>query len=158
MSTANDLARNSYNQIGEAYLQARNQFKNDKYLERLDTLLETGSEILDIGCGAGKPVAQYFVGKDHRVIGIDISEKQIELARTNVPQARYEVKDMAVDAVVSFYDIFHLRRELHQDIFKKANSCLRKGGYLLATMGSTDWEGTEDNFHGARTERNLHHQ
>jgi cyclopropane fatty-acyl-phospholipid synthase-like methyltransferase len=74
-----------------------------------------------------------------------------------VSEASYEVRDMSelhdgeyhVDAVVSFYAIFHTPRENHADLLKKFNSFLKPHGYLLITMGAIDWEGKEDNFCGS---------
>jgi len=126
-------------------------------LEQLAVLLPKGSTILDIGCGAGVPIDKFLSENGYTVKGIDISEKQIELAKKNVPHASYEVKDMSefkdneydVDAIVSFYAIFHTPREIHFELFKKLASFLKSGGLLLVTMGSSDWEGEEENFHGA---------
>lgn len=153
---AKDVVRKGYDKIGERYLKDRDQFKSLPYLEKLNSLLKPDSLILDIGCGAGKPVAEYLMNQGHRVIGIDISKKQIELARKHIPQGEFEAKDMAnlkeaqyeVDAVVSFYAIFHIPREKHEALFRKIYSFLPKGGYLLVTMGSSEWEGTEADFHG----------
>ena len=153
-----DLVKQGYNKAAERYLENRDRFKNNKHLEKLNTLLRPGSIILDIGCGAGKPIDKFFIDRGHKVIGIDVSEKQIELAKRNVPQARYVVKDISnlrkgeyqVDAVVSFYTIFHIPRETHEKLFEKINSFLPKGGLVLVTMGSSEWEGTEEDFHGVR--------
>ncbi len=75
-----------------------------------------------------------------------------------MPQGIYAVKDMSelqsgeyqVDAVIFFYAIFHLPKEVHQELFRKFNSFLRPGGLILVTMGSSEWEGEEDDFHGTR--------
>jgi cyclopropane fatty-acyl-phospholipid synthase-like methyltransferase len=153
---ANDLVKKGYNKVADNYLAGRDQFKNDKYLAKLNSLISPGSTILDVGCGSGVPVDSYFVRKGHKLMGIDISERQIELAKKNVPEGEYEVKDMSnledkeyqVDAVVSFYAIFHTPRESHQKILLKINSFLKKKGYLLITMGSSEWEGKEKDFFG----------
>ncbi len=149
------LIREGYNEAAYSYSKTRNQFSNLKYLKKLASLLKPNSTIFDIGCGAGLPVTKYFVDLEHTVLGIDVSPIQIELARKNIPQASFDVKDMSelkksrykVDAVVSFYAIFHIPREEHEELFKKINSFLPEGGLLLVTMGSSDWEGT-DGFHG----------
>lgn len=154
---SNDFVKQGYNKAAENYAAGRHQFKNDVYLEKLESFLVPHSTILDIGCGTGKPVDSYFVSKGHKVVGIDISEKMIELAKKNVPQAEYKIVDMAelqegeyaVDVVVSFYAIFHTPRDTHQPLLNKINSFLPKGGLLLITMGSSEWEGKEDNFFGA---------
>lgn len=152
----NDFVKQGYNKVAEDYDKTRNQFKNTKYLEHLDSLLPPSSTILDIGCGAGEPVDSYFVNKGHKVIGIDISEKMIELSKHNVSEAEYKVQDMMelknkeyfIDAVISFYAIFHTPRETHQSLLNKINSFLPQGGLILITMGSSEWEGKEQNFHG----------
>lgn len=153
----NALVKKGYDQAAENYLSSRGQFRNLKYLEELNKFLKPKSLILDIGCGAGKPIDEWLINKGHKVIGIDISEKQIELARKNVPLGQYETKDMSelkegeykVDAVVSFYAIFHTQRESHQELFKKTASFLSKDGLILVTMGAEEWEGKEEDFYGA---------
>lgn len=153
-----NLIRESYNKIAEQYSEQRDVFKSNVYLEKLVTLLKPGSKVLDIGCGAGVPIDQFLVKHGHEVIGVDISEKQVALAQKNVPQAQYQVKDMSqiqesdyqVDAVVSFYAIFHIPREEHQILFKKINSFLPQGGLILVTMGSGDWEGNDEDFYGTK--------
>lgn len=151
------LIREGYNLAAEDYSRTRYKFNNSKYLNKLASLLNVNSTIFDIGCGAGIPIDKFFIDKGHEVIGVDVSGKQIGLARRNVPKAKFEVKDMSelkrsryqVDAVISFYAIFHIPREEHQELFRKINSFLPTGGLLLVTMGSNEWEGTEDDFHGA---------
>lgn len=153
---SNDFVKNSYNKIAEDYLKQRDQFKNNKYLDRLSKLLHQGSTILDVGCGAGIPVDAYLVKKGYVVKGIDISERQISLARKFVPEGTFEVKDMSklknneykVDAVISFYAIFHTPRESHGHILKTFRSFIIDKGYLLITMGVHDWIGKEDDFAG----------
>jgi cyclopropane fatty-acyl-phospholipid synthase-like methyltransferase len=154
-SMSKDLVRKGYNKIARKYMEVRDQFTNDRYLMMLNNLLKPNSKILDLGCGAGKPVDKFFIYHGHNLIGIDISEKQIKLAKRNTPQASYAVKDISdlrkgeyqVDAVVSFYTILHLPRETHQELFDKINSFLPEGGLALVTMASSEWEGIED-FYG----------
>lgn len=136
-----DLVRKGYNKAAENY----------KYLDQLIGLLTPEATILDIGCGAGIPIDKYLAEKGFKVIGIDISEKQIELLKQNVPQASFEVKDMSelnegeyqVDAVVSFYAIFHIPRETQEELFRKINSFLSVGGLILVTMSAGEYEGEE---------------
>ncbi len=153
-----NLVREGYNKVAKKYSSNRDQFSNTKYLEKLASLLQPGATVLDLGCGSGIPIDKFLIDKGFKVIGIDISEKQIELAKQNTPTAEFFVKDMSelkngefsVDAVVSFYAIFHTPREEHQELFKKINSFLPEGGLILVTMGSGEWEGEEDDFHGAK--------
>ena len=151
------MVKKGYDKIAVTYMRVRYQYINTKYLERLNSLLKPNSLLLDLGCGSGKPVDIFFIDKGHRVIGIDISEKQIELAKKNIPRAEYKVKDISklkdgehsVDAVVSLYTIIHLPRETHSELFKKFNSFLPQGGLILVTMGFSEWEGIDD-FYGVK--------
>ena len=136
MNQIRDKVKLGYNKAAQAYQAGRDQFKNDKYLQKLIELLKPNSTILDIGCGSGKPVDNLLTDNGHSVIGIDISEEQIKLARQNVPSATYFVRDMSelqngeyrVDAVVSFYAIFHIPREEHAGLLKKIHSFLSSDG------------------------------
>lgn len=156
MTDMRQLVKDGYNQCADNYSSTRDGFKSQKYLDALHEKLSPGSRILDIGCGAGVPVDEYLVAKGHIITGVDISEKQIELARRNLPQADFIVGDMSAvdfpeksfDAVVSFYAIFHIPREEHRDLFGKVWSLLKPGGLFLATLGYEEWEGSEE-FHGA---------
>jgi cyclopropane fatty-acyl-phospholipid synthase-like methyltransferase len=153
---SNDFVKQQYNKLAENYSARRDAYKNDKYLDKLNSLLITNATILDIGCGAGVPIDKYFIDRGHKIIGLDISEKQIELATKNLPDGEFKVQDMSefveneysVDAVISFYAIFHTPRETHGEILKKIKSFLKTNGLLLVTMGSSEWEGKEDNFFG----------
>jgi cyclopropane fatty-acyl-phospholipid synthase-like methyltransferase len=157
MALSSDLVRRGYNVAAETYTRQRDQFESLMYLDRLASRLRPGATVLDIGCGAGVPIDRYLVDKGFSVTGIDLSERQIALARANVPEATYAVRDMmvlqpndyAVDAIVSFYAIFHTPRAGHAALLRTFAGLLRPGGLLLVTMGAREWEGTEDNFHGA---------
>ena len=49
--------------------------------------IPAGSDVLDLGCGAGVPMTRALAA-GRRVTGVDISARQIELARAAVPDAR----------------------------------------------------------------------
>lgn len=155
MENMRKLVRDAYNLCAANYSAGRDIFENQKYLDKLNRYLKVNSQILDVGCGSGVPVDEYLVSKRHHLTGVDISEKQIELAKLNVPEATYLVGDMSemnfphnsFDAIVSFYAIFHIPREDHLDLFKRILSLLNDGGLFLATLGYEEWEGCEE-FHG----------
>jgi cyclopropane fatty-acyl-phospholipid synthase-like methyltransferase len=150
-----DMVRKGYDRIAQKYMGVRDQYVNNRYLLNFNSRLKPGSLVLDLGCGAGKPIDRFLVNRGHKIIGVDISRKQIKLAKRNVPEARYVVKDISslrkeeyrVDAVISFYTILHISRETHQELFYIINSFLPEGGLILVTMGSSEWEGIQD-FYG----------
>ncbi len=155
---SNNLVRKGYDKVASNYAACRNQFKSIKYLKQFSKHVKQGKTILDVGCGAGKPVDKFLVKQGYVVNGIDLSSSMIELARKNVPEAFYKVKDMlelkdneyCVEGIVSFYAIFHTPREKHQKILNKFSSFMPNGGILLITMGYDTWEGINNDFHGAK--------
>lgn len=159
MDKPQNIVKQGYNQCAKDYLDNRDLFKNIKYLNDLISRLSNNkAKILDLGCGCGIPIDKYLLEKDFEVTGVDISEEQINLAKNNLPEGDFFVGDMSeinfpdnsFDAVTSFYAIFHLPREKHLSVLKNIFSILKPGGYLLITMGSSDWEGTEKDFHGVK--------
>ncbi len=140
---------NSYDEIAGVYLANRNKLKSGKYVQQLLKYLPKNSRVLDLGCGAGVPVDNLLLKAGHRVIGMDISSEQIELAKNNCCEGEYLVGDIQdlreseyrVDGVVSFYSIFHVPRTKQSELLKKVASFLPKGGMLLITMGDREFEG-----------------
>ena len=129
----------------------------ESHLALLEAELPAGARVLDLGCGAGVPIARRLAAR-FEVTGVDISERQILLARHAVPTATFVHGDMAAqsfpeasfDAVVAFFSIFHLPREEHGALFGRIASWLRPGGYLVASTGARSDPGTvEEDWLGA---------
>ena len=152
MAPSHELVRHGYDRIAEAYLAERVRFDSQAHLERFAALLRPGARVLDIGCGAGVPADHVLVDRGFEVVGLDVSPRQIELARVQVPEATYAVRDMleltvgeyAVAAVISLYAVFHVPRERHGGVLTTLASYVPRGGALLVTMGTSAWEGTAD--------------
>jgi SAM-dependent methyltransferase len=150
-----DLVRRGYNQCAKPYLEAR-QDQPPKTIELLTRRLPNHSKVLDLGCGAGIPITR-ALAKHHEVLGVDFSQEQINLARTNVPAAQFVCKSIleldfpekSYDAITAFYVLFHLPREKQWDAIRLISRWLRAGGYFLATLSNNDIEPyTEDDFFG----------
>lgn len=135
-----DLVQRGYNSCAAEYDKSR-QREAGPELTLLTSRLGDGATILDVGCGAGVPVAKTLAQR-FAVTGVDISGEMINRARTNVPQATFIEGDiMSVefppsyfDAAVAFYSIFHLPREEHPELLRRIYGWLKPGGYLLATL------------------------
>ncbi len=152
-----ELVRDAYDSCAEAYSAARQADDGDQ-LSALLRLLPDGSETLDIGCGAGVPIARRL-SNWHRVTGVDASEKMLQLARAAVPEATFVRSDIldveldagSFDAAVAIFVLFHLPREEHGRVFERVWSWLRPGGYFLATLSEcAETPYTEDGFFGTR--------
>lgn len=145
-----------YDQCAEEYQNARRN-ENEPSLDFIfDKVPENGS-ILDVGCGSGIPVCKLLSTK-YQVSGIDISKKQIELAKNNVPSGQfttidvleYETSKKSFDAIVSYYALFHIPKEKHREVLSKFYTWLKPGGYLVITLAHNDENAyTEDDFFDA---------
>jgi SAM-dependent methyltransferase len=95
----------------------------DRWLSELTRLAseQACARVLDLGCGAGIPVARHLTALGHYALGVDGSARQIALARRNAPLAEFIHADMAAidfptasfDAVAAFYSITHVPRSEH---------------------------------------------
>jgi SAM-dependent methyltransferase len=114
-----------------------------RYTSVLLDELPPGAEVLDLGCGAGVPTTRELAQR-FKVTGVDISARQIALARQNVPDAQFVQADItqldfapaSFDAVVAFYSIIHVPREEQQKLLQDVASWLHPGGLLVAAMGT----------------------
>ena len=154
-----DIVREGFDKVSYAY---RNDEGNAGYsldyaawLSELTPLLSPNSKVLELGCGCGVPVAQ-ILSEDFAVTGVDISSVQIERARNLVPLADFICADMTkVDfphgsfaAIVSLYAIIHIPLDEQLALFAKLFEWLQLEGYLLITVGSRAWTGTEEDWLG----------
>lgn len=157
MSEKKKIVEEGYDRIAAAYKKAREEIdqRDERYLKALLERLPEGSRVLDLGCGAGVPITK-LLARRHDVTGIDISARQVELARKLVPEARFHrgdftqlsFPDKSFDAVCSFFAIIHVPREEHAVLFKRLHRILRPGGLLLVTLGRSDWVSTEEDYFG----------
>jgi SAM-dependent methyltransferase len=156
-----DIVRDGYDRISYEYRDdaARGSTARPDYeawLAELMPLLHDGDPVLDLGCGCGVP-ATAILAQHQAVTGVDLSPVQIARARGLVPAAQFQCADMSsvefpsqsFAAVVAFFSIIHLPLEEQPALFKNIHHWLRPGGYLLATVGSGAWTGTDDDWHGA---------
>lgn len=145
--------------MAEAYLASKSRGEETRMvyadMEALAELLPEGARVLDLGCGAGVPATQWLAQRFH-VTGVDISERQLELARQHVPGATFIKSDMgsltfpdgAFDAIVSFYAIIHLPRQEQSALIANIYRWLKSGGAFLSNWAVSDWEGVEENWEG----------
>jgi cyclopropane fatty-acyl-phospholipid synthase-like methyltransferase len=128
-----------------------------QWVERLLVLLPRGSDVLELGCGDGG-LAERFLAAGHRYVGVDLSRTQLERARALVPEARFvqadytklEREPASADAVAAIFTIPHVPREEHPGLFALIASWLRPGGFLLASLGTSDNAGRkQEDFLGA---------
>ena len=146
-----------YDRIAERYLASKDP-EDPATLAALEELagnLAPGAPVLDLGCGAGVPVTRWLAER-FAVTGVDVSARQLDLARRHVPQAVFVKADMtdltfepeSFDAVVAFHSIIHVPRAEHPALLGKIQHWLRPGGVFSATWAFDAWEGEDEDWEG----------
>lgn len=168
------IVARAYDRIARRYLEWGGTIEGDPrhaFLARFAGDLEAGARVLELGCGAGVPSTKELARR-FRVVGVDISAAQVELARRNVPDAEFiqadvvevEFPDASFDGVAALYAISHVPREQHAQLFADVFRWLAPGGLFLATLGAADspdwtgpWLGEEMFFssYGAEANRRM---
>jgi ubiquinone/menaquinone biosynthesis C-methylase UbiE len=155
-----DAVRAGYDDIAATYDGQRTAGGRGRELVAdLAADLDSGSRVLDAGCGAGRPVAETLADR-HRVVGLDLSRGMLDRARSNVPVVRSVQGDLAAlpfpdgafDALVSYYAVIHVPREHHAEVFAEFARVLRPGGEALVVVGTEPWEGRNPDWLDAGVE------
>ncbi|MDR0819430.1 MAG: class I SAM-dependent methyltransferase [Oscillospiraceae bacterium] len=97
----------------------------------------TGKIVLDLGCGYGKNCAEFYRRGAKSVVGVDISEKMLEVAKSENHGIRFERLDMNdLSALKGKFDVIFSSLAAHYiedfDKFAEAVSgSLNSGGYFI---------------------------
>lgn len=117
------------------------------WLERFLNLQPAVADILDIGCGSGKPIAQFFVEQGHQVTGVDSSEAMISLCRQRFPTHQWQVADMRqlalgqkFDGILAWDSFFHLKRDDQRGMFALFEQHAKPNAALMFTSGPANGE------------------
>lgn len=151
------MNRDSYNAIASAWDAARAAFygREREYLDALLDGLPAGAHVLDLGCGTGRPMAEYVRAKGYRVTGVDQAEALLELARARFPDATWLhstieafVPAARFDALVCWDALFHIDRAEHERLFARFATMLAPGGRLMLTVGGSEHPAFTDTMLG----------
>jgi SAM-dependent methyltransferase len=99
--------------------------------------------LLDLGCGAGEPIARYFIANGFKVTGVDLSPKMISLCKQRFPDETWLVGDIrnlkldsCFDIIIAWDSFFHLDHESQRNMFPTFRDHIRDGGVLVFTSGT----------------------
>jgi SAM-dependent methyltransferase len=125
------------------YADALGEERSDSDAETIARLLslEAGTRVLDVPCGEGR-IAGRLARRGCTVIGIDTSERFIEVARERYPEVTFARGDMRslpyeseFDAVVNWFTSFgYFDRATNDAVLAAFARALRPGGRLLLEL------------------------
>lgn len=131
--------KSNFDKIAEEFSKTRES--PWEIMESFLLYIKEGDKILDIGCGNGR---LYELVKEKSVdyVGIDNSEKMIEIAKKKFPEARFLIADALnlpfkneeFDAAFMIAVFPHIPSEkLQIQALSEVNRVLKKNGYLFIT-------------------------
>lgn len=135
MTDKSKLAAEIYDKISSAYTAKFSEPSN--HIDEFLKLIPKGSKILDAGCGPGVDSA-YMVSQDFEVVGVDLSDKMLELARKKSPNTRFEKADIrelnfdenSFDGILASYSLIHIPKKDIQNVIKNFLKILKPDGVM----------------------------
>jgi len=152
-----DMNRDAYNIIAQDWDAACQGFvgRERVYLDAVLAAVPEGAVVLDLGCGSGRPMAEYVAARGRRVLGMDQSEALLDIARARLPQAQWVLSAMEVYAppagirgAILWDALFHVARADHARILHGLVRRLPSGGRLMLTVGGSDQPAFTDTMFG----------
>ncbi|PKO56570.1 MAG: class I SAM-dependent methyltransferase [Betaproteobacteria bacterium HGW-Betaproteobacteria-13] len=151
------MNRDSYNAIASSWDAARVGFygRERDYVDTLLCGLPAGAKVLDLGCGTGRPIAEYILAAGHALTGIDQSEALLTLARERFPQATWihaRIESFSTEerfhAIVCWDALFHIDRTIHEPLLRRFAAMLLPGGRMMLTCGGSEHPAFTDTMFG----------
>lgn len=136
--------RSCYNLVAKEYSEqfadelAGKPFDRD-FLNRFKNNFDNNSKVIDMGTGSGH-IAQYLYKLGlNTIIGTDIAENILEIARINYPHLKFENRNMfdtkyennSIDGIVSFYGIVHFTYSEIDSTIKEWKRILKPRGKAI---------------------------
>ena len=147
-----EKVRNDYDLIAEDYSASRPSVW--KELNIFSDLLKDNDRVLDLGCGNGR-LLKLFSGKKIDYLGVDNSEKLLEIAKKLHPEQKFlladalnlPLSDNFFEAVFSIAVLHHMpSKELRLKFFQEARRVLKPGGILVLTVWKLNFFGRKTFF------------
>jgi len=154
LETVNSKTRQAYNLAAQRYHDLfHDELDQKEYdrdlLDRFAAHFGSASLLCDAGCGPSGHIGRYIFDKGIPVVGIDIADRCIELARRHNPPMRFERCDMgalpfgseALDGLIAYYSIIDTPKCYLGRLFQEFFRVLKPGGRLLLAVKAGTTEG-----------------
>lgn len=161
----NSKTRQAYNLAARRYHDLFHNEMNEKEYDRrllnsFASRLQLDSLICDAGCGPSGHIGRYIFDKGFQVIGVDISDNCVEMARLHNPEMEFVCGDIgslafadaSFDGVIAYYAIIDTPKKFMNRIFNEFYRILKTAGYLLVAVKAGKEEGYIHDLLGIKAE------
>ncbi len=132
-----------YQRHADAFARLRSQALFEKgWLDKFIAILGPRSHILDIGCGNGQPIAEYFISQGYEITGVDGAEAMLARAQARFPNQQWIQQDMRLlalnqtfDGLIAWDSFFHLTQDDQKTMFSRFAHHCHSGSALMFTSG-----------------------
>jgi len=133
--------KQDYNEIAQEFSATRYQiWEETKFL--FNDYVMPGDKVLDLGCGNGR-FFEFLKDKDIHYIGVDFSEKLVEIAKEKYPKVKFQVADALnlpfpnnyFDKIYSIAVLHHIPSEKFRiQFFEEARRILKPNGFFIPSF------------------------
>lgn len=148
----------AYDSMADWYLDWAKEQKSprERYAKKVLDQAPAKLRLLELGCGAGVPITRMLLDAGARVVGNDISTRQIDMAKSRCPEAEFFAGDMTTlsfepasfDGAVCFYAIFHLPRAEQRGMLANIYLWLKPSSVFVVNFATLDQEEIDGEFLG----------
>ena len=117
------------------------------WLDRFTETIPAGGPLLDIGCGAGEPIAKYLSERGYAVTGIDSSAHMVGIFQARLPDQQALVADMRTlhldrrfHGILAWDSFFHLNYDDQRAMFAVFRAHAGPRAMLMFTSGPSHGE------------------
>lgn len=138
-----------YERHADAWLRRRNSLAlmEAGWLDRFCAGLSPGADILDIGCGTGRPIASWLAQRGFSITGVDSSAAMLAMARDMQPSQTWMQSDMRslnldrqFAGLLAWDSFFHLNAGDQRGMFAIFQAHAKAGAMLMFTSGPSESE------------------
>ena len=142
---------NKYDKIADWWHKHTSRTYGVEQIRRAINYCSVKQTALDVGCGTGGRIIDELQKNKFNIIGLDVSNKMLEIARAQHPGIQFVNSDVmdwhsdcTFDLIIAWDSIFHLPSKLQEPAIEKLCGFLAKDGILIYTFG--DGTGDHEDF------------
>jgi len=136
-----------YDQMANKYAEIFDGDDSDNvFLDKFLAGIVAGGRLLDLGCGTGR-ISSYCANKGFSVLGVDLSEKMLEIAKNNYPNIHFQYGDIRriesselFDGVLLAYSLFHIEKNQIPEVLDGVVRVLKPDGKIFLALQEGEGE------------------